>query len=48
MVGQLSERLLVFRLELISQWIKITKSRGQRGGVFRLELISQWIKMNPI
>ena len=35
-----------FRLELISQWIKIGQHSAPAGLQFRLELISQWIKMN--
>ena len=34
-----------FRLELISQWIKISDVFKHELPVFRLELISQWIKM---
>ena len=34
-----------FRLELISQWIKIVPSVPEAPPMFRLELISQWIKI---
>ena len=35
----------MFRLELISQWIKIQLARTSFPKLFRLELISQWIKI---
>ena len=35
-----------FRLELISQWIKIVPSVPEAPPMFRLELISQWIKIS--
>ena len=35
-----------FRLELISQWIKMKPVIWIAALMFRLELISQWIKMS--
>ena len=37
--------LIKFRLELISQWIKMGRIVQRRQPWFRLELISQWIKI---